>query len=428
MSTTPTTMKVRVPSESTLAAGLSGFGAANGCENTLLGGKSKQAVKPDPLWRKHDAKAQKTGQRGTIYWVGKSIVGEDGQHTGQRAKGASYHGEWGSDKKNGYGVQVFPNGEKYEGQWGNGLRNGEGTLWVPVGRAQKLRKLYVGGWQDDKRHGKGTCFFQSGRFFQGTWDHGMMHGQGTLRYENGDLYIGEWHDGKRSGQGTLNKANGDCYEGYWLNDQREGSGSHFYAESGKVFVGEWAADLPKAGIYTQAYPNPEQAAPVPTTTTLPTCRLALPSEVLEGALVAVRNSRKAHRARNTPVSRLFAEDEIDALRAAFDGVKRDDGTITPLELQSLCAQLGTEVDTTRMHRLLGDAGLPDSGETAATTATSAVTFEVFLRVVALLLDEEAGANPDLSQTEPNLDLGGDLWDDELGGLMGADDVDASTGL
>ena len=30
-------------------------------------------------------------------------------------------------------------------------------------------------------------------------------------------------------------------------DKREGSGSYFYAESGKVFVGEWANDLPKAG-------------------------------------------------------------------------------------------------------------------------------------------------------------------------------------
>ena len=28
-------------------------------------------------------------------------------------------------------------------------------------------------------------------------------------------------------------------------DMRKGSGSYFYAESGKVFVGEWVNDLPK---------------------------------------------------------------------------------------------------------------------------------------------------------------------------------------
>jgi len=41
--------------------------------------------------------------------------GEDGVKTGDRARGVSYHGEWHGDKKNGYGVQVFPNGDKYEG-------------------------------------------------------------------------------------------------------------------------------------------------------------------------------------------------------------------------------------------------------------------------------------------------------------------------
>jgi hypothetical protein len=346
--------------------------------------------KVEPLWKKHDAKAQKAGQRGTIYWVGKSIIGEDGQHTGERAQGASYHGEWTDNKKNGYGVQVFPNGEKYEGQWGNGFRNGEGTLWVPVGKAKKLRKLYVGGWKDDRRHGKGTCFFKNGEFFQGTWDHGMMHGHGTLRYATGDLYIGQWHDGKRSGQGTLNRANGDCYEGFWLNDNREGSGSYFYAASGKVFVGEWADDLPKAGVYTQAYANPEQATAVPTTTTIPPVRLALPAEVLEGALAAVRNARKSYRASTTPLDRLFANEEIDALRTAFEGMMKPDGTLAAAHLQGLCAQLGTEVATPRLNKLLGDVGLPPGQETS-------VGFEAFLRVVALLLDEEAETSADMAE-------------------------------
>ncbi|CAE7520464.1 MORN3 [Symbiodinium sp. CCMP2456] len=244
--------------------------------------------RPEVLWKKHDRKAMKTGQRGTIYWVGKQIIAEDGSKTGQVEKGASYQGEWDNNEKNGYGVQVFPNGQKYEGQWANGMRNGEGTLWVPFGKAKKLRKLYVGGWKNDKRHGRGTCFFKDGQFFQGDWTQGKMNGQGLLRYSNGDLYIGEWSNGLRSGQGTLTKANGDCYEGFWLNDKREGSGSYFYAESGKVFVGEWVNDLPKAGVYTQANSNPEQATPVPQTTILPTLMLAFPNEVLDGALAAVR--------------------------------------------------------------------------------------------------------------------------------------------
>lgn len=254
--------------------------------------RASRAPRVEPLWHQNDRKAMKSGQRGTIYWVGKQILAEDGSKTGKVEKGASYQGEWEGNQKNGYGVQVFPNGQKYEGQWANDMRNGEGTLWVPFGKAKKLRKLYVGGWKNDKRHGRGTCFFSDGQFFQGDWTEGKMHGEGLLRYSNGDLYIGEWSDGLRSGQGTLTKANGDCYEGYWLNDMREGSGSYFYAESGKVFVGEWANDLPKAGVYTQANSNPEQATPVPQTTVLPPVMLAFPNEVLEGALAAVREVQK----------------------------------------------------------------------------------------------------------------------------------------
>jgi len=345
--------------------------------------------KTEPLWRTHDLKAQKAGQRGTIYWVGKSIVGEDGGATGQRTKGASYHGEWGGNKKEGYGVQVYPSGEKYEGQWVRGLRSGEGTLWAPIGNGKKLRKVYVGGWKDDKRHGRGTCFFKNGEYFQGTWDQGKMHGQGTLRYANGDLYVGEWHQGQRSGKGTLNKANGDCYEGYWLNDKREGSGSFFYAESGKVFVGEWADDLPKAGIYTQASANPDQAGGVPTTRGLPRIRLALPTEVLEGALAAVRHARKAYRAKNMPLERLFAEDEVDALRGAFYQAQRSDGLAGILEIQALCAQLGTEMHVERLRELLRSTGyLPEEQQDGELEAIG-VGFEDFLRVVAVLLEEEA---------------------------------------
>lgn len=363
--------------------------------------------KSEQLWRVNDAKAMKSGQRGTIYWVGKSMIGEDGQKTGECEKGASYQGEWKDNKKNGYGVQVFPNGQKYEGQWAGGMRNGEGTLWVPVGKAQKLRKLYVGGWKDDKRHGRGTCFFKDGQFFQGDWTAGKMHGQGTLRSSNGDLYIGEWHDGLRSGQGTLNKANGDSYEGYWLNDKREGSGSYFYAESGKVFVGEWANDLPKAGVYTQANPNPEQATVVPTTSVLPTVKLALPGEVLEGALAAVRNARTSFRAQNTPLFRLFGEEELNALAHAFETVQLSDGLVRPAELQGLCSHLGSEVPMPRLLQLLSQVGV------IATEEGPGVNLDQFLRVVALLLDEEAAANPSgYSEVDATIQPSDYYWDEE----------------
>lgn len=338
-------------------------------------------MQKEPLWKMNDLKSKKHGQRGTIYWVGKAVLGEDKLPTSARATGTSYHGEWHGDKKHGYGLQTFPNGNKYEGQWEGGLRSGEGVLWVPVGASNKLRKLYVGSWKGDRRHGKGTCYFKSGEYFQGNWEEGKMHGHGQMRYASGDLYLGEWHHGLRSGQGTMNKANGDCYEGYWLHDKKEGSGSYFYAKSGKVFVGEWAEDLPKSGVYTQAHPNPEQAAEVPTTTKLPAVRLAQPMEVLEGALSAVRDARKGYRAKHTPVGRLFAEEELKSLQEAFDQqAGSPDAGLTLEGMQELCCSLGLEVPVDRIQKVCAECEI---------AADAKVTFDDFARAVAVLLDEEA---------------------------------------
>lgn len=347
------------------------------------------------LWKTHDLKAKKTGQRGTIYWVGKSIVTEDGRTIDKRTPGASYRGEWDGDKKNGYGVQCYPNGDKYEGQWEDGLRQGEGTYWVPIGKVNKLRKVYVGGWKDDKRHGRGTCFFKSGELFQGTWENGRMHGRGSLRYANGDIYIGEFHDGLRSGAGTLNKANGDCYEGSWLDGKREGSGSYFYADSGKVFVGEWAADMPKTGVYTEANSPRGQLGTVPAKTILPSICLAKPADVLEGALKIARNNRKYVRTRTKPISQLFDEEELAVLKAAFMQVQQADATVTVSLVLGIYAELGLDVPRSRLQRTLAAANY-----TCDDDAT--LKLEDFVRLIALIIDEEKEAYEDLasSQAEP----------------------------
>lgn len=70
-------------------------------------------------------------------------------------------------------------------------------------------------------------------------------------YTNGDVYEGMWFMGNRSGYGVLTKRCGDHFEGHWVQDMREGQGSYFFAERGKIFVGEWVADNPKAGVYSE---------------------------------------------------------------------------------------------------------------------------------------------------------------------------------
>jgi len=338
-------------------------------------------IQTDRQWRINDEKAYKSGTRRTLYWVARKEAGEEGVVDGEPfCQGQSYQGEWKSNLKDGYGIQQYANGNKYEGQWQASRRHGEGVLWAKVG--QKLRKVYTGGWLDDKKHGQGTFFYKGGDSYQGSWEHGRRHGQGTMRYADGAVYIGLWHEDQRCGAGTLSKANGDCYEGTWLDDKREGTGSYFYA-SGKVLVAEWEADVPKAGIYTQATQQAPEGA-----SELAALRLAEPAGVLEAALERVRSSRTPFRAQHTPLTQLFTEEELGELQPAFDAAKVND-QISLLDLQGLYRELGVLLSDAELVALIGTI-VPELVEPLSGPDKHSVplTFEHFARTIALVVDHK----------------------------------------
>lgn len=135
-------------------------------------------------------------------------------------------------------------------------KHGQGTYWRLDGA--KLRREYTGDWFEDKKHGRGTFFFRNNDRYDGYWVNGMPQGEGRMIYQNGNIYEGQWHEGKRNGYGVLTKRNGDHFEGHWVNDKREGQGSYFYSDKSKLFVGEWADDQPKTGVYTEVEDEDEQ--------------------------------------------------------------------------------------------------------------------------------------------------------------------------
>lgn len=84
---------------------------------------------------------------------------EDGSFKGGKWRTSTkYIGSWENNKKAGFGIQVYENGDKYEGGWHNGKRNGQGTLWVLDGK-KNLRRRYTGDFVHDKKEGRGTMFF-----------------------------------------------------------------------------------------------------------------------------------------------------------------------------------------------------------------------------------------------------------------------------
>jgi len=69
--------------------------------------------------------------------------------------------------KQGFGIQIYKNGDKYEGMWEQNKRHGQGTYWKHIGG--KLKREYTGDWVEDERHGRGTLFSTNGDRYDGFW-------------------------------------------------------------------------------------------------------------------------------------------------------------------------------------------------------------------------------------------------------------------
>ncbi len=56
---------------------------------------------------------------------------EDGTFKGEKWKqDCRYNGEWKDNKKHGFGIQIFGNGDKYEGGWMQNMRYGKGNFII----------------------------------------------------------------------------------------------------------------------------------------------------------------------------------------------------------------------------------------------------------------------------------------------------------
>lgn len=135
--------------------------------------------------------------------------------------------------------------------------------------------------------GRGSYYDAAGNLYEGEWLQGRRAGHGKMAYggaasgRSGDVYEGEWLNDMRHGKGTMTYANNSVYEGHWHADARSGRGTLFSVERGTRFDGEWAADAPKAGVYSEI-----EAPPAGAPGALPVLELADPKAVLRSALAA----------------------------------------------------------------------------------------------------------------------------------------------
>lgn len=187
--------------------------------------------------------------------------------------------------KEGFGVQLFSNGEKYEGYWLNdkyhyygrlitekgtilegrfieGKLNGKGRElceeYIYIGDFVDSKKEgegkmitndyeYTGGYIDDKKNGEGEfiSLVEENLFsYEGEFGDDNFNGQGMINYPNGEKYIGDFENGKEHGKGemtfplTQEKYVGDFEEG-----MRNGEGI-LYRKDRIVYKGSYRNNLP----------------------------------------------------------------------------------------------------------------------------------------------------------------------------------------
>ena len=90
--------------------------------------------------------------------------------------GVVYEGEFENNKKNGIGIEIYPDGGIYKGEFKNGLKHGIGTYYWKDG------SVYEGEWKNNIIEGYGIYNFKDGSYSSGSWLSNQINGFGKFVY------------------------------------------------------------------------------------------------------------------------------------------------------------------------------------------------------------------------------------------------------
>nr|XP_061791044.1 ankyrin repeat and MYND domain-containing protein 1-like [Nerophis lumbriciformis] len=113
------------------------------------------------------------------------------------------------EKRQGFGVQEFPDGSKYEGEFFNGLKHGKGKYTWRSG------EFYEGSFYKDYRHGDGMYCWPTGNKFIGKFYLNWREGYGKHIFPDGATFKGLYHADQRFGPGVLSEPTGCQDVGLW---------------------------------------------------------------------------------------------------------------------------------------------------------------------------------------------------------------------
>ena len=108
-----------------------------------------------------------------------------------------YKGEFHNNKKHGWGILEFNDGQKYEGSFIENKIMGYGKYYWTNGHK------YIGDLNDGKMEGKGLYIWSDGNEYEGEYKNNLKEGEGEFRWKNGNKYKGNFNNGVPNGKGII---------------------------------------------------------------------------------------------------------------------------------------------------------------------------------------------------------------------------------
>lgn len=114
---------------------------------------------------------------------------------------------------------------------------------------------------------------------------------------------------------------------------------------------------------------------------MPQLRLADPTRILEKAMEKTKQERANFRVQHIPIEEMFTAQELMDLKTAFEAVSMGEAFVDTLSLKALFADMQIHPTDEQLQELLETCGKRDEEDF--------ISFELFARSVALLLEENA---------------------------------------
>jgi len=186
-----------------------------------------------------------------------------------------YKGQLKNKKRNGMGIQKFPDGNIYIGNWLNEEYNGYGITLVSdedeIGNCPDC-KIFVGYREKVLKTGIGACYDKYGNliYYGNFKDNAPVDKYPTenaqndyssykflfYTWENGDMYLGETKNGVMTGYGIYVWENGNARFGNFINDSVKGI-TMFLNYKSEWEKGNWRDD--KYAVISSSLANSERS-------------------------------------------------------------------------------------------------------------------------------------------------------------------------